>query len=205
MGSAVALNQNSNFLGQRILRGDYQIVISSPEAFLDVDKLRNVVMADELQDYRHFVEVDEAHVIKSWGDDFRKAYGHVGNLRAMLFDVPFSAVTATATLEIKAAVIDCLHLGSTHPLVQVNLGNFRSNIEYSVDVMVGGSKSYQEITKHFPFPKDVGPTLVFVNSINDAHAITDVLREHLKWTGDLAQRVRPYHANRAQGGKDDAW
>jgi superfamily II DNA helicase RecQ len=146
---------------QKILQGEYQVVISSPEAFLDTDKLRNVIQASELKDYRQFVVVDEAHVIQTWSKEFRKAYGLVGNLRSMLFDVPFSAVTATATVEIKAAIISALHLGSQKELVETNLGNFRSNIEYSVHRMRGGAKSYKEITQFFPCPEDVGSTLVW--------------------------------------------
>ncbi|KAF8598907.1 P-loop containing nucleoside triphosphate hydrolase protein, partial [Ceratobasidium sp. AG-I] len=77
--SAVCVNQNTRWgkVKKEILRGDYQVVISSPEAFLDTDKLRNVIQAPQLKDHRHFVVVDEAHVILTWAQEFRKAYGLV--------------------------------------------------------------------------------------------------------------------------------
>ncbi|KAG8729575.1 hypothetical protein FRC10_003788, partial [Ceratobasidium sp. 414] len=140
----------------KILAGKYKVVISSPEAFLNTNKLCSIVTSDELHDYRHFVVVDEAHVIQTWAKDFHEAYGRVGNLRAMLFDVPFSAVTATVTEPMKAAII----------------------------------------------ADEIEPTLVFVDSVTNTHKLADVLREHLKWTGDLAQRVGPYHSHQAQSGKD---
>ncbi|KAG8727990.1 hypothetical protein FRC10_005424, partial [Ceratobasidium sp. 414] len=201
---AICINQRSKIqkVRKKILAGKYKVVISSPEAFLDTNKLRSIVTSDELRDYRHFVVVDEAHVIQTWAKDFREAYGRVGNLRAMLFDVPFSAVTATATEPIKAAIIAGLHLGANCPLVVTNLGNYRNNIEHSVFQMSGGMESYREITRFFPSADEIEPTLVFVDSVANAHKLADVLREHLKWTGDLAQRVRPYHSHRAQSGKD---
>lgn len=60
---------------QKVLQGEYQVVISSPEALLDTHKLRNVIQAAELKDYRQFVVVDEAHVIQTWSKEFRVSKG----------------------------------------------------------------------------------------------------------------------------------
>lgn len=60
------------FRVQEILQGEYQVVISPPEAFLCTDKLRNIVQASELKDYRHFVVVDEAHIIQT-----PRRFGHI--------------------------------------------------------------------------------------------------------------------------------
>jgi RecQ family ATP-dependent DNA helicase len=42
-----------------------------------------------------FFIIDEAHCIDTWGSDFRPAYQQLGTLRK--FDVPFAALTGTAT------------------------------------------------------------------------------------------------------------
>ncbi|KDN35776.1 hypothetical protein RSAG8_11338, partial [Rhizoctonia solani AG-8 WAC10335] len=65
--SAVCVNQNTSWkeVKKDILRGKYQVVISSPKAFLDVDKLRGTILSEELADYRQFVVMDKAHVIQT--------------------------------------------------------------------------------------------------------------------------------------------
>ncbi|CAE6431317.1 unnamed protein product [Rhizoctonia solani] len=115
---AVAINRNSNWEEEKrnILQGKYQVVILSPKAFFSVDRLRNILMSPNLEAYRHFGAVDEAHVIHTWGAGFRVDYGRVGNLRAMIYDILFTAVTATATPAIKKSIIKCLHLGEQRQL-----------------------------------------------------------------------------------------
>ncbi|CUA71499.1 Bloom syndrome protein homolog [Rhizoctonia solani] len=202
---AVAINQNSNWEEEKrnILRGKYQVVISSPEAFLSVDRLRNILTSPELEGYQHFGTADEAHVIHTWGTGFRVDYGRVGNLRAIIYNVPFSAVTATATPAIKKSIIECLHLGKQRELAEINLGNYRDNIEYSVHLMKGGSESYEELFQFFPDPNNIPKTLIFVDRTHDTHVIATKLRKHLGIEGTPHwDKVRPYHANRAQSGKD---
>ncbi|EUC57413.1 DEAD/DEAH-box helicase, partial [Rhizoctonia solani AG-3 Rhs1AP] len=180
--SAVCVNQNTRWKEAKrdILCGKYQVVISSPEAFLDVDKLRGVLLSEELTTYRQFVVVDEAHVIQTWGGEFRVAYQRVGDLRAALHGVPFSAATATATEEIKNAIITSLHL---------------------VHQMTGGAESYKEITHLFPDPTNIKKTLIFTDSVEQAKCLVHELRQHFKLTGDDRYRVRAYFANRAESGK----
>jgi ATP-dependent DNA helicase RecQ len=47
-----------------------------------------------------FVAVDEAHCISQWGHDFRPSYLNIGLLREIKPDLPFIALTATATPDI---------------------------------------------------------------------------------------------------------
>ncbi|KAG9096649.1 ATP-dependent DNA helicase sgs1, partial [Ceratobasidium sp. 370] len=179
---------------KKILRGEYQVVISSPETFFATNKLRQVVVAPELSDRQHFVVVDEAHVIHIWGEEFRKEYGNVGNLHAMLWGTPFAAVTATVTEPVKREIIDALHLGSRQELVVKNLGNYCNNIEYSIYRITGRLTSYKEITNLFPLAKEVVPSLVFTNAIPETQKITTVLRDHLGWVGESAQKMIAYHS-----------
>ncbi|CAE6447737.1 unnamed protein product [Rhizoctonia solani] len=172
--SAVYVNQETRWKEVK-----KQVVISSPEGFLDGDKLHGFLFSGELADYRHFVAVDEAHVIQTWGGDFQVAYERVGDLRAALHGVPFSAAIATVTEEIKNAIITSLHLGAYQPLRITNRGNFRPNIEHSVHRMTGGAVSYQEFTHLFPDPTKIKKTLIFVNSVEQAKYIVDELRQGL--------------------------
>ncbi|KAG9121258.1 ATP-dependent DNA helicase sgs1 [Ceratobasidium sp. 392] len=196
------LNSSVEQAKANILAGEYQIVISSPENFFDANKLRKVVMSAELSRRQHFVVVDEAHVIHTWGGQFRTAYGNCGNLRAMLLNVPFSAVTATATQSVKEAVISALHLGSSRPFVFTNVGNYRKNIKYLLYIMKGGLNSFQKIAALIALHGRV-PTLVFTDAIANTQRIADVIRSELSWTGGFAQNIIAYHSLRDESGKRD--
>ena len=69
------------------------------------------------------IAVDEAHCISEWGFDFRTEYRHLYKLREALPEVPFMALTATATPKVGQAeplgVIERQH-SVGHTLVLLN-------------------------------------------------------------------------------------
>ncbi|KAG1883083.1 P-loop containing nucleoside triphosphate hydrolase protein, partial [Suillus subluteus] len=73
--------------------------------------------------------IDEAHVIQSWGRDFRDAYAELHMLRERYRDVPIMALTATAN---KTAIQDIrTRLGLRDPLCLMQSFN-RPNLYYAV-------------------------------------------------------------------------
>ncbi|XP_022731147.1 uncharacterized protein LOC111285809 isoform X2 [Durio zibethinus] len=73
--------------------------------------------------------VDEAHCISEWGHDFRVEYKQLDKLRAILSDVPFVALTATATENVRVDIINSLKMKDPY----VAIGSFdRKNIFYGV-------------------------------------------------------------------------
>ena len=58
------------------------------------------------------IVVDEAHCISEWGHDFRPPYRKIAELRQYHPDVPFMALTATATQRVKEDIITQLALKS---------------------------------------------------------------------------------------------
>jgi ATP-dependent DNA helicase RecQ len=48
----------------------------------------------------NLIAVDEAHCISEWGYDFRPSYLKIADLRELIPEVPFLALTATATLKV---------------------------------------------------------------------------------------------------------
>ena len=76
------------------------------------------------------VAVDEAHCISEWGHDFRPEYRQLKSLRERLSDVPFMALTATATERVRKDIVAELQLRD--PAVYVASFN-RPNLTYRVE------------------------------------------------------------------------
>ena len=75
------------------------------------------------------VAVDEAHCISEWGHDFRPEYRKLSDLRAQFPDVPFMALTATATERVRTDILNQLHLRD--PATYVASFN-RPNLNYRI-------------------------------------------------------------------------
>jgi bloom syndrome protein len=74
--------------------------------------------------------VDEAHCVKSWGDNFRVAFAKIGDIRSLLpTSVNILALTATATRETYKIVCD--RLSMPQPAL-IAVSPCKSNIFYTV-------------------------------------------------------------------------
>ena len=74
--------------------------------------------------------MDEAHCIKTWGDQFRKTFSKIGELRSLLpTNVGVIALTATATMETYSVTVS--RLGMKDPVL-VSVSPERSNIYLTV-------------------------------------------------------------------------
>ena len=75
--------------------GDYKLLYISPE------RLKQEWIQERLRDMNiGFIAVDEAHCISQWGYDFRPSYLELKTLRKLKPQVPFMALTATATKQV---------------------------------------------------------------------------------------------------------
>uniref|UniRef100_A0A914C886 ATP-dependent DNA helicase n=1 Tax=Acrobeloides nanus TaxID=290746 RepID=A0A914C886_9BILA len=59
----------------------------------------------ELAKHTKLVAIDEAHCVSQWGHEFRPSYRDIAYLRTIISDVPFMALTATATPPVKDDII----------------------------------------------------------------------------------------------------
>jgi ATP-dependent DNA helicase RecQ len=146
-----------------LAQGEYKLLYAAPER----------VMTDGfIQDLQRWnvtrIAVDEAHCISEWGHDFRPEYRQLAQLRQHLPDVPFLALTATATAQVRGDIAQQLHLRQP----EVFLASFnRPNLSYTV------LPKHQAIRQVFEFirerPHQSG--IVYVQSRNSAENLAAAL------------------------------
>lgn len=103
--------------------GDTKLLYVSPE------RLKTHLFQVRLQKMNvSLIAVDEAHCISQWGYDFRPAYLEIAELRKIKPNVPFLALTATATEEVVKDIQDKLNFVNG---AVIRKSFFRSNLTYS--------------------------------------------------------------------------
>ena len=117
-------DEEKRFAARELRAGRVRLVFVSPER----------IMLGQFQSFlrelgvRTFA-IDEAHCISHWGHDFRPEYRQLATLREVFPQAAFHAFTATATEQVRADIIEQLHLREPAVLV----GNFdRPNLTYRV-------------------------------------------------------------------------
>jgi ATP-dependent DNA helicase RecQ len=123
----------------------------------------------------NLVAVDEAHCISQWGYDFRPPYLQIATLREWKPQVPFMAVTASATQQVKDDIIEKLELKS----VEVFQKSFaRENLSLVVRKTDRKEKQLLDILR-----KVEGSAIVYVRSRKATETISKQLqRQQIKST-----------------------
>ncbi len=145
--------------------GAYKFLYLSPE------RLATKLFLTRLQDMKvNLVAIDEAHCISQWGYDFRPAYLNIADIKEHLPDVPFLALTATATPEVAIDIQDKLKF-KTHNLFQKSFA--RDNLIYIVRNVEDKMKYLLKIVT-----KDQGTGVVYVRSRKKTFETAKFLREN---------------------------
>jgi ATP-dependent DNA helicase RecQ len=155
--------------------GEYRMLYVAPE------RLMLSGFLSDLQRWKvGLIAVDEAHCISEWGHDFRPEYRQLAQLRDLFPQVPFMALTATATDRVRADIIK--HLKLHEPGCYVASFN-RPNLTYRVIPKSGPYEQTLEFIRKRP--RESG--IVYCQSRKSAESVASNLNED-------GIKAAPYHA-----------
>ncbi len=80
----VGENQTDPIVIDRMLQGQAQLVFITPENLLGNRKFREMMASPVYQANLIALIIDEAHCVKTWGNDFRKVFSQIGDVRSLI-------------------------------------------------------------------------------------------------------------------------
>ena len=113
----------------RIRRGEVRLVLCAPERFVH-EAFTQALRANPVD----LLAIDEAHCVSEWGHDFRPDYLRLAEQREMLQPRCVMALTATATPQVSAEIVN--KLGLRDP-VTIRTGFDRPNLSLDVIALEG--------------------------------------------------------------------
>ncbi|HEY5791674.1 MAG TPA: DNA helicase RecQ, partial [Chthoniobacterales bacterium] len=155
--------------------GEYRLLYAAPERLM-LDHWQENLRAWNVS----ALAIDEAHCISEWGHDFRPEYRQISQLRDWLPNIPFMALTATATERVRADVIR--HLRLREPEIFVASFN-RPNLTYRVIAKDQPGRQIAEFVR----ARREESGIIYCASRSAAERVAESLHER-------GYPVRPYHA-----------
>ncbi|KAJ7055140.1 P-loop containing nucleoside triphosphate hydrolase protein [Mycena amicta] len=174
--SAVAVNHDTmdTELLKRLNSNTFQAIFAGPEMIMENKGFSVWIRSKSTLERFLFVAVDEAHLIRLWGGDFRPHYHLLARLRSLLPTcVPVFPTSATVTPVAEREICDILEM-DFHKAYYLNLGNDCPNITESVSV-IKSSDDYEVLLQFLPDSKTPAghwpKTQIFVNTVLEAQVI----------------------------------
>ena len=185
-------------VSKQIKSGELDLIFASPESWPRV--LNDwPVLRHELRQ----IVVDEAHLINSWGQDFRFAYQSLSKLREKFPEVPILALSATLTRSGRKRIVK--ELGLKAGMEVQKLPVKRPHLYLHRRLTPGDFESRYKALLEFLSPRKAFPGIVYCKTKKDAEKLTeklsiDLFKDELQLdlkseqTSPIKNRVCLYHA-----------
>lgn len=163
---------------ESVLKGEFQLIYITPESIIENSVFRRMLLSEPYCKRLIALIVDEAHCIKLWGEQFRRAFSRLGDLRSLIsVGVNVMVLTATATTETYHVAIKKLAMDNP---VLVALPPYRKNIYYSIHQKIRMDEFVAVllddlVSKGRNFPK----TVIYVRKYTDCYGIYLLLKRSL--------------------------
>lgn len=170
----------------------------SPELILSKRFIKSVLRNPEMTPRLLSIVIDEAHVVSHWGSGFRKKYGSLGILRAIIpKGTPFVAMSATLSRLVRLDVLEKLQF-EKGGFVDLDVGNDRHNVSLVVCAIHNPMNTYSDLDFLIPVgakdPSEVKKAYVYADQINAASDIEERLYSISPDNFRCAGIIRPYSA-----------
>ncbi|MCF2496647.1 RecQ family ATP-dependent DNA helicase [Dyadobacter chenhuakuii] len=180
------------------IHGNTKFLYVSPE------RLRTDIMVARVKQMNVcLLAIDEAHCISAWGYDFRPAYLLISDFRKIIAgvpspagkrqDVPLMALTATATEEVRADILEKLEMRNARVFKQ---SFARANLSYSAFSEENKERKLLQILKNV-----AGTAIVYVRTRKRTKELAD-------WLNRQGISAQNYHAGlpfRERSDRQTAW
>lgn len=180
---------------ERIEQGKVEYIFLAPEQLRKPETLERLRAANV-----SLFAIDEAHCISQWGHDFRPDYLGLAQVIEALGHPPTLAMTATASKEVRAEIIDRLALDNPRVLVQ---GFDRPNISLRVDQFSTRDDKCESLLRRVEFAEK--PGIVYVATHKNAETIAADLQQigvdALFYHGGLKAKQREEIQNKFMNGE----
>lgn len=181
-----------------VAAGRFALAYVTPERFRKPEFLKVIASRDV-----KLLAVDEAHCVSEWGHDFRPDYTRLSEFRALLGNPTTIALTATATPEVQADIVQQLGL-EPGEMTLFHEGIDRPNLTLSVERAWGDDEKLTRIQHAAEHQLDSGSGIVYFTLIKILTAYSERLAAlgvpHVCYHGGLPRDERHYLQDRFMRG-----
>jgi ATP-dependent DNA helicase RecQ len=162
--------------------------------YVSPERLRtDIMIARAKQMNVCLLAVDEAHCISAWGYDFRPSYLLIAEFRKLIPGVAVMALTATATEEVRADILDKLEMKNARVFKQ---SFARANLSYSAFAEESKERKLLQVLKNV-----AGSAIIYVRTRKRTKELAD-------WLSRQGISAQSYHAGlpfRERSDRQSAW